>query len=236
MNDREIDGILASARVSENPAPETLQRIAASVQASLRPVRPLTSLWLLTAGLVFLCSAFAVAAAAHAGFDGIEKMASWQRALIFATLTALTILFANQFARSMTPGRRLLVSTASLFATGILALLAAFAISFPDHHVDHFVSAGVACLITGLLHALPAGLFLWLLLRRGFAIRPVTAGWIAGALAGLAGVGVLELHCVNFQAAHVLLWHTAVIPTAAALGAICAAMYHRLSRWARPRP
>jgi hypothetical protein len=39
-------------------------------------------------------------------------------------------------------------------------------------------------------------------------------------LGGLAGVGVLELHCTNFQAAHVLVWHTAVVPLSGAAGAL----------------
>ena len=41
-------------------------------------------------------------------------------------------------------------------------------------------------------------------------------------LGGLAAVGVLELHCPNFQAAHVLVWHTAVVPLSAAAGAFVA--------------
>jgi hypothetical protein len=38
-------------------------------------------------------------------------------------------------------------------------------------------------------------------------------------LGGLAGVGLLELHCPNFQTAHILVWHAAVVPVSAALGA-----------------
>ena len=68
-------------------------------------------------------------------------------------------------------------------------------------------------------HALPAALLSWLVVRRGFAINPVSAGLIAGALGGIAGVGMLELHCPNFEAAHLLVWHMAVVPLSAALGA-----------------
>ena len=58
------------------------------------------------------------------------------------------------------------------------------------------------------------------MLRRGFAVNPPSAGLVAGTLGGLAGVGMLELHCPNFQAAHILAWHTAVVPVSAALGAL----------------
>jgi hypothetical protein len=33
---------------------------------------------------------------------------------------------------------------------------------------------------------------------------------------------MLELHCANFEAPHVMLWHTAVIWVAAAAGALTA--------------
>ncbi len=103
---------------------------------------------------------------------------------------------------------------------GSLALLAVFAVLFHDYRTDHFVSQGIVCLTAGLLHAIPAGLASWLLLRRGFAVNSVAAGLVAGTLAGLAGVTMLELHCANFEALHVMLWHTAVMPVSAAAGAL----------------
>jgi len=33
---------------------------------------------------------------------------------------------------------------------------------------------------------------------------------------------VLELHCANFEAAHLLVWHTAVVPVSGAAGAVLA--------------
>ena len=59
-----------------------------------------------------------------------------------------------------------------------------------------------------------------LMLRRGFAVNSVSAGLVGGALAGLCGVTMLELHCANFQAMHVLVWPTAVVPASAAVGAL----------------
>jgi hypothetical protein len=102
------------------------------------------------------------------------------------------------------------------------ALLAVFALLFRDYQTHHFISIGIVCLLTGLLHAIPAALFAWLLLRRGFAVNPISAGLVAGVLGGLAGVGMLELHCANFQAAHMLVWHIAVVPLSGAAGALVA--------------
>jgi hypothetical protein len=74
--------------------------------------------------------------------------------------------------------------------------------------------------VIGVLHAIPAGLLSWLVLRRGFAVNFESAGLMAGTLGGLAGVGLLELHCPNFQATHILVWHTAVLVVSGALGAL----------------
>ena len=39
-------------------------------------------------------------------------------------------------------------------------------------------------------------------------------------LGGLTGVTLLELHCTNFEALHVLIWHTLVVPVSGAAGAL----------------
>jgi hypothetical protein len=69
------------------------------------------------------------------------------------------------------------------------------------------------------------------MLRRGFAVNPASAGLVAGTLGGLAGVGMLELHCPNFQAAHILVWHIAVVPVSAALGAMLGWELHLRTRF-----
>jgi hypothetical protein len=175
-------------------------------------------------GLVLVCGAVSVAGAARAGFLGFEKMDVFERALIFSSLIALAWIAAIGFAHEMIPGSLRRVSPGALLGSVTLALLAVLAFVFRDYRTDHFVSLGIVCLVTGLVHAVPVILLSWLLLRRGFALNTVTAGLVAGMLGGLAGVGVLELHCPNFQAAHVLVWHTAVVPVSGAAGAFVAWM------------
>jgi hypothetical protein len=102
-----------------------------------------------------------------------------------------------------------------------LGLAAVLAVCFRDYRTTHFMHAGLVCLVIGMLYAIPAGLLSWLALRRGFAVDAVSAGLAAGILAGLAGVGMLELHCPNFQAAHVLVWHVGVLLVSAGIGALC---------------
>jgi hypothetical protein len=231
VRDQEIDDLLnKNAPAPLDPRPELLERIAASIQPSLRPVRPLPPAWILAGGLILICAGIAVGGAARAGFLGVEKMDMVQRLLIFPALLVLACIVASRFVREMIPGSRRRVSAVALLALGCAALLALFAPLYRDYHTDHFFSVGFACLVTGFEHAVPAGLLCWLLLRRGFAVRSVSAGLMAGALGGLAGVGVLELQCPNFQASHVLVWHLAVVPLSSAAGALVGWLAGRLTR------
>ena len=223
MKEREIDEVLAQA-AQDAPAvsPALFERIAGSIKPSLRPVHPMPPAWLLTAGLILIGAVVALTGAARAGFYGIERLTTFERVLIFPALVLLLWAAAAEFAASMVPGSRRRMYPGVLLAISCLALMGVFAVVFRDYHTTHFVAAGVACFVAGLAHAIPVALLSWLLLRRGFAVNPVTAGAVAGTLAGLAGVTMLELHCPNFQVLHVLVWHTAVIPVGAAVGALIA--------------
>ncbi|MGA3372982.1 MAG: NrsF family protein [Terracidiphilus sp.] len=230
MKDQEIDGLLKKAgRAPHDLAPEILQRVADSIKPSLHPVRPLPPTCVMTCGLVLVCAAVSLAGAARAGFFGLEKMDFLERSLIFPVLVLLAWLAGSEFAHAMIPGSLRRISSRALLGFGCAALLILFAFLFRDYHTDHFFSIGIVCLLTGFLHAIPAALLGWLVLRRGFAVNSVSAGLAAGTLGGLAGVGVLELHCPNFQAAHVLVWHVAVVPLSGAAGAFVAWM---LRSWA----
>jgi hypothetical protein len=223
VTDREIDETLE--RIAQTPhevEPALLERAAGSIKSSLRPVRPLPPTWMLAGGLILTCVAVALAGAARAGFYGIEKMGLLERTLIFPMLGILIGVTGTEFINEMIPGSRRRLSPGALLGIGSVVLVGVFGLLFRDYRTDHFVSAGIVCLFTGLLHAIPAGLLSWLVLRRGFAVYSVSAGWVAGTLAGLAGVGVLELHCANFQAFHVLVWHTGVVPLSGAAGALVA--------------
>ncbi len=234
MKDEEIDNLLKKAvQASPDLDPLVLQRIDESVKPSLRPVRPLPPVWRMALGLVLVCAAVSLAGAARAGFFGLTKMNLLERSLVFPALGLLACFAAVSFVHQMIPASRVRLSPGPLLAVSSLALLAVLAYLFRDYHTDHFFSAGIVCLLTGLLHAIPAGLLSWLVLRRGFAVNPVFAGLVAGTLGGLAGVGLLELHCPNFQAAHVLVWHTAVVPVSAGLAALLAWAFSFRARSAR---
>ena len=199
-------------------SPELLERIGRSM-GPVTAVRPLAAPWVLAGGLVLACVAIAAAVAAGLGMYGIQRLGGVERAVIFPVLGGLLWLSAAVAVSHSIPGSRRRVGPAALVAGGTLVLLAVFAILFHDYGTVRFVPGGVACLRAGLITAIPAGAAIWLILRKGFAVNPAAAGLVAGALAGLTGATMLELHCPNFEVLHVMLWHTAVVPIAGGAGA-----------------
>lgn len=221
INEREIDRALnEAAQTAHQLPPALLRRAAEAIDASLRPVRPLPPTPILAAALILVCAAVAVVAAAALGFYGFEKMTALDRALIFSVLGVLAWVASTEFVNSMIPGSLRRISPRALLSAGVVLLLATFAFLFRDYHVEHFVSVGIVCLTTGFAYAVPVAAISWLVLRRGFIINSVATGVLAGTLGGLAGVAMLELHCPNFEAPHVLVWHTAVLPLSAAVGTL----------------
>jgi hypothetical protein len=228
VNDRDIDEVLRkTAEAPHSVEPVLLQRIAGLLEPSLRPVRPLPRTWVLALGLVLIGAAVALVGAFRAGFYGLEKMDLLERVVIFPALFFVAYAAGTEFVTAMIPGSRRRVSSTNLLAIAVVVLLAVFGLLFRDYHIEHFFSAGILCLVAGVLHAIPVGLLSWLLLRRGFAVNPIAAGLIGGTLAGLAGITLLELHCANFQAFHILVWHTAVVPVSAAFGAVLGRVFRR---------
>lgn len=222
MTEEDVDKVLKKASGVAPPIePALLKRIADSINSSLRPVHPLPPTWVMAGGLALICAVVAVTAAARTGFYGAEKLSPWDRVLIFSTLGFLVGVAGREFVGRMIPGSRQR-GVIGFLITICVALLVVFALVFHDRGSDHFISAGIACLLTGVFVGVPAALLSWLLLRRGFAVNPVAAGLTGGTLTGLCGVTMLELHCANFQALHVLAWHTAVVPVCAAAGALMA--------------
>jgi hypothetical protein len=224
----------ALSRMAARPLPPPdaalLERIARILEANVRPVRPLPGQWLLGAQLVLLCATVAVAASAWAGLDGWRSLATWQRLILLAGLVPLAVIVARECVKRWIPGSLPRLGPAAVIAgsCGVLVLL--FAVLFRDYRATHFIASGVGCLEQGVLHAIPAAILAALVLRRGFAVRPIAAAVTGGALAGLAGVVFLELHCPNLEAPHQLIWHTAVVPVSALLGALVAASLARLTR------
>jgi hypothetical protein len=222
VRDGELDDILKkAAQAQPDPDPALLDKIAASIQPDMRPVRPLPSARKLNIALAVACMAIATIVAARLGLHGLAAMSGLQF-LVIAIVPILIGLAAAAWTAETVPGSHRRESPGTLLAIACASLLALFAALFRDPLADGFVHQGVACLVAGLATAVPVALIGWWLLRRGFAVNPTGAALAAGTLAGLSGVAMLELHCPNFQTWHVLVWHTAVVPVSAAIAVLLA--------------
>ena len=205
------------------PDPRLLERIAASLRADLRPVRPIPPAWALSAALFAVFALLSVSGGGLLGFVGLRSLSPDAIAAIFPPLAALGLLAAGACSSAMVPGSKRPYSPEALLAASCVLMAGVFAFLFHDYRTDSFIHQGTVCLAVGLLSATPAAIVAWLVLRRGFAVDGKAAGIAAGTFAGLTGVTVLELHCPNLRMPHVVVWHIAVLPVAAA--AVLAARY-----------
>jgi len=222
MKDLNIDEILERAAQARHPVdPALLARVSTSIAASLRPVRPLASASTLAWVLLALTTAIAVVSALALGPLGIQKLSGAEIGTIFPVLGIFTWLAAQVCVAEMTPGS-VISNPAMRLLTLLVIWLAVDAIFFHDYGMNLFLPQGIPCLRAGLIVAMPTGIAAWLVLRRGFAVDRSAAGLSAGTLAGLAGLIMLEIHCPNFHAMHVMVWHTAVVPLSALAGFIVA--------------
>ena len=213
MTPQDIDRILAqAANRSGLPDPDSaaIARAQASLPDSIGPVRPIRSPWLFVSLFVVAFAAIALCGAWTFGVRGLPVLSIVRRAVIFPVVLAGAGIAAIASAREMRPAGGTRISSLAM-AIGVLAPLAAFALLFQDYNFQNFVPEGVRCLLAGLACAIPAALLIFLLLRRGFILDYRAAGLAAGTLAGLAGIGMLELHCPILKAPHIMFWHVAVV-------------------------
>jgi hypothetical protein len=213
---------LASAMVSAGSPPAfpsgVRDRVRNSIPSTFARVQPLApaALWIILFLLLF--AGIGVGAAARFGIYGWPMLSMAARILIFPVLLAVSVWAAFTTAQQMRPGSRTTGSSVLLLLT-LLSVEIAFFLVFDDYSLGQFFRAGLRCLGLGMLTAVPAGIVVWLLVRRGYILAPVSTGCSIGALAGLTGLFALELHCPILTIPHVAIWHVAVVALSAALGA-----------------
>ena len=204
--------------VAYNLAPATLQRAQALIPAELSPVKPLARPQVFAALFLLAAGAVAVGAAWLKGFYGIRALSLAQGLVIFAVLASLLGLAAFALAGDMRPGART-VRGLVIFGLAFGAMELVFLTLFSDYALGQFVQQGMACFKMGMSCAVATAALVWLAVRKGYLVAPVSAGATIGALSGLAGLTALELHCPLQLVPHVMVWHAGVLAASAALGA-----------------
>lgn len=227
MTDPNLDDVLRRAANSiPGPEPALLERISGSLGESISPVRPLPPARSLAFRLFLICAAIVIAGASLLGFGGVRQMNPAEVFVVFAVVTSILWLAGISAIRAFSPGSAGGPAWRAS-AISIVALIALFAAVFHNYGWNRFLAQGLICLVAGLVLAAVSGAAAAIALRRGFAVNPTAAGLAIGTLGGLAGAAMLELHCVDFHAPHLLVWHTAVVLVSAAVGAAAGAITER---------
>jgi hypothetical protein len=189
------------------PSADQIRRIEAAILRGLTPVRPLASQSALFSAFALVFLAVVGGGSLLLGTDGWRALRVLQRIAVFAPVAACTGLLALSLVRLMAPGSEHIISPTRLSIAVLPLLGLVIATVFHSREESGFVSTGLTCLRIGLTCAVPGAVLFWLLLRRGAILSPGLTGTIAGGLAGLGGLMVLEVQCPNLNLFHILAWH-----------------------------
>ena len=228
MTNREMDRMLSSPELPPLPAGQ-LKQIETALIAGLKPVRPMAPDGVYFLGFAGIFLAVCIIGCYLVGRYGWHALSDVQRTAVFVPLALTTALLAFSLVRQMRPAAPRVRSSALFSAIIFLLLLAIMTVIFQPMQEQSFVRNGLACFRTGMAFAVPAALLFVLVLRRGAALSPVLTGATAGGLAGLAGLGVLEIHCPNLNVYHIVIWHVSVTVFCVILGVIFSSVTFR--RW-----
>jgi len=191
-------------------SPAALRKIAESLADDLRPVRPLAPARYFVGAFVGIFVSILALSVYRLGAFAIAVMTPLQTTAILSTLAIGTGLLVYSLVNQMVPGSRHRIPPA-LLAVGITILVAmVMAVLFQVQQEGNFWGNALFCIQAGTLVGALAALPFWLVLRRGAILSPRMTGAAAGLLAGLAGTSVLEIHCPNLDAWHILLSHLGV--------------------------
>jgi hypothetical protein len=214
MND-EITRMLAEG---DPPDAAMLEKIAARLWASAKPVRALPSnltLWAISFA-IFIAIALIVAKIVQ--FKAIDVLSDAQMFVYYGVLLLFGALFSRAVIERMIPGAKCLVPSTALSIAALVALGMLVAVLFADRSTENFVSRGIPCLRLGVISALLSGFLGWRLLQRGYLVSPRETITLYGFFAGLVGVSVLALHCPILNSLHVIVWHLGAMILAGLVG------------------
>jgi hypothetical protein len=200
------------------PSTVTLSQIADGIAARLRPVRPMAPARYFFGAFVVVFVFIVALGVYRMGAFAIKVMTPLQTATILCALGVSAALLAYSLVQQMAPGSRHRFPP-KLLPVGIAICLAiAVAAVFQFKHEHNFWARNWSCVRAGTPIAVLAAVPFWLLLRRGAVLSPRMTGAATGLFAGLAGTSVLEIHCPNLDAWHILISHLGVAIVCALAG------------------
>jgi hypothetical protein len=217
------------------PRAEGLDEIKAKLLADLTPVTPLASQSVVLSTLLIIAAAVLVTGSLLFGLRGWHAFRLETSLWLLLPVCAGTFMIAAGIARQMVPCASVPWPAIVWSSLAFMFLTAATWMGFDGFSEPRFFATGLKCFLLASLHGIAAGLFLWLVVRRGAMLSPVLNGAMTGALAGFLSLAECELRCPNANVYHMLVWHLTLVPLATAAGAVIAAVGPLMSREA-PNP
>jgi hypothetical protein len=199
-------------------SPATLRQIAESLAADLSPVRPMAAKRYFLGALVGIFISFVAIGVYRTGAFAIAVMTPLQIAAILSGLAIATGLLAYSLVNQMVPGSRHRIPPMLLLVGIAITLTITIAVLFQFKHERDFWIKSWGCIRAGTPIGILAAVPFWLVLRRGAILSPGVTGAATGLLAGLVGTSVLEIHCPNLEAWHILVSHIGVAIMCALIG------------------
>jgi hypothetical protein len=200
------------------PSPATLRQITEGMATDLRPVRPVAPARYFLGALVGIFVSIVALGVYRLGAFAIAVMTPLQTAAILSALAISTCLLAYSLVHQMVPGSRHRIPPRLLPIAITLSLAVVIAVLFQFQREQHFWGNAWACIRAGTSIGALAAVPFWLMLRRGAVLSPIMSGAAIGLLAGLVGTSVLEFHCPNLDAWHILASHLGVAMLCALAG------------------
>jgi hypothetical protein len=213
---RGLTHLLDEVSVTLRPAEGLLHQITGGILDDLKPIRPLAPSHILLFACVIIFLSVVACGALLVGLKGWSALSLVQRVIVFSTLAASTLLLAISLVRQIVPGSKHVFAPSVLLAGTLAALIIVIVATFRLQKESAFLASGVMCMKSGFAYSIAEASLVWLVLRRGAVLYPKIVAAVAGGLAGLAGLSVLELNCPNLNVLHILVWHGGV----AAIGSL----------------
>jgi hypothetical protein len=185
--------------------------VSERISANLKPVKPLPPTSVLAGRFVGVFALLVVLLIVLLGASGPENMSLPQLLVIAAVLGASAIFLSLSLSWQMVPGKHQRIPAPLLIGAFALGFVIVVATMFPWENVADLFGLGWGCTRAGLLMAIPAAAVLTFLATRGAPLSFGLLGACLGATSGLLALTVLQLHCDNQHAGHLLLWHGGVV-------------------------
>jgi hypothetical protein len=234
MTPDDLDNLFKAAEPGSMPE-SRLKQIESAVTRDLAPVRPLGSKGFYIAALAGIFLVVWILGCMLMGLAGWRALSSFQKVSVFVPLGVTVGLAILTVTSAMFPGEKFMRNIGIISVCSFILLLVMMVLIFQPFSETAFIRNGLTCFKIGMAFSIPAAILFAPLLIRGAGLSPGLAGAAAGGLAGLVGLGVLEIQCPNLNVYHIVVWHVSVTLVCVVAGWIFSGVTFR-RRWANNQP